>query len=238
MELSANNSWRMLAPEVQSELQTQLLDDDVYTWFGNSGTVPKDIPRARSFNDWYNQYYGPSSSRKGIVERTSVFSEWRFNHGMTFEQRNSLLCVYAKVKAEGLWTSIKSVHWVGATGEILFVPTMSSEAFHQFLLMRDYGDWWLASHNCKWGVRSRFRGAQLHFRGFQQDVKRVNVHIDINNPGDPATPGGPATGWAKELPAAIQHLLEDNNRRGVTHVPAKLRAALEAGRISIPPQVP
>jgi len=39
MELSANNPWRMLAPEVQSELQTQLLDDDVYTWFGNSGTV-------------------------------------------------------------------------------------------------------------------------------------------------------------------------------------------------------
>jgi len=123
---------------------------------------------------------------------------------------------------------------------------MSSEAFRQFLLMRGYGDWWLASHNCKWGVRSRFRGAQLHFRGgsqlhfrgFQQDATRVNVHIDINNPGDPVTPGGSATGCAKELPAAIRHLLEDDHRRGVTHVPAKLRAALEAGRISIPRQVP
>ena len=234
MEPAVNNPWRMLDPKIQNDLQRQLLDDDVYTWFGNSSTVPKDIPGARSFNDWYNQYYGPSSPRKGTVDRKSVFPEWRFNHGLTFEQRNSLLCVYGKLKAEGLWSSVKSVHWVGATGEILFVPTTSPEAFRQFLLTRGYGDWWLASHNCKWGVRSRFRGAQLHFRGIQGDVKRVNAHIDIHNPGDPTAPGAASTGWLEELPQAIQHLSEDDHRRAVTHVPTQLRTALEAEKIRIP----
>lgn len=103
------------------------------------------------------------------------------------------------------------------------MPAQPPQGLRQFLTSRGYGDWWLASHKCKWGVRSRFRGAQLHFRGPRDDPNKVNGHIDINNPGDPTTPGAKPTGALAELGQAMRHSWRDDTNRGTTHGPAQLR---------------
>ncbi len=224
------NPWRLLSGDVQTDLQRTLVDPEVTSWFtgGNRNSVPKDIDGARSFGSWYDEFY-----RKSATDEVAVFPEWRFNHALTSAERNSLLCVYAKVKAEKLWEQIRTIHWVGATGEILFVPNQPSDALRQFLTTRGYGDWWMASHNCRWGLRSRFRGVQLHFRGPRDNPSKVNVHVDLNNPGDPTTPGAKPTNAIQELGQALRHSWRDDTNRGTTHTPSQLRAGLGSCGLSI-----
>jgi hypothetical protein len=228
------NPWRLLAPDVQQALRVALLDPEVYSWYAgnNAKNVRKEVPGARPFGGWYDEYY-----RKPLgsaVNEKSVFAEWRFNHALTLPERNSLLCVYAKLRAEQLWEQVDTVYWVGATGEILFVPTQPPDALKQFLCKRGYGDWWLASHNCKWGVRSRFRGVQLHFRGPHDKPRMVNAHIDLNNPGDSTTPGAKPTGAFAELGQALRHSWRDDTNRATTHTALQLRAALAGSGVAVP----
>jgi hypothetical protein len=227
----SQNAWAMLAANVREDLRNKLTDPDVYGDYGNADNGRKDVPGARSFNDWYKQYYVPPGGLRPRVERLKVFAEWRFNHALTSDERNSFLCVYAKVKAEGLWEQVKTVNWVGDRGQILFVPVLTQDALRDLLRSSGYGDWWFASHKCKWGLRSRFRGTQLHFRG--EGEKRVNVHIDIHNPGDPTTPGAEPTNALEELGQAITHSRLDDKQRGSTHTPPQLRAALNAAGLAV-----
>jgi hypothetical protein len=178
------------------------------------------------------------------VDPRDVYPEWRFNHqaepdgksGFSTAGRNSFLCVYAKLKSEGLWSEIRSVRWVGETGEITFFSHKGSVPLHEELLRRGYGDWWRAGGESPWGVRSRLRGAQLHFRGFSSATDPDNVHIDLHNPGDPSP--DEVSDPLAELPGAILHFVEDLHNRHESHTWHRLRAALEAQKIWLPPIVP
>lgn len=191
------------------------------------------------FRAWFEKSGFPSS-----VDPRDVYPEWRFNHqaepdgksGFSAAGRNSFLCVYAKLKHEGLWSEIRSVRWVGETGEITFFSHKGSVPLRDELLRRGYGDWWRAGNETPWGVRSRLRGAQLHFRGFSSTTNPDNVHIDLHNPGDPSP--DEVTGPLAELPGAIQHFVEDLHNRHESHQWHSLRAALEAQKIWLPPIVP
>ncbi len=203
------------------------------------------------FHSWYAANF---PNRSG--DPRDLYPEWRFNcqvepdglSGFSQAGRNSFLCVYAKLKHEGLWKHVKKVRWVGETGEITFFADRSSVELHQVLVSSGgngssqassgpvYGDWWLAGKDTPWGVRSRFRGAQLHFRGYNKDSEPDNVHIDLHNPGDPAD--GPPTGVVQELAGAVVHWAEDLHNRRQSHTWDKIRQALLDQGVSLLPVVP
>lgn len=226
------NPWRALAhnmgrPQLGDvveipDLNNALVDPIRYSW--DQG----------EFMKWHRKYYA-----KKNVRPESVYPEWRFNYqteadgsGFTFEGRNSFICVYYKLKQEGLWSEVDTIRWVGKTGEMMFFPHRGSDGFRRYLLTQGYGDWWLASKDCHWGLRSRFRGAQLHFRGAKNPNDPTNVHIDLHNPGDPTTGG--TSGSLTELPAALAHLHEDLWRREHSHRWNFLRTALINQGIELP----
>jgi hypothetical protein len=232
-----NNAWRTLAQALGlphtgpvvliPDLQEVLLDEVRYGY--DQGP----------FREWFERYsFGPS------VDPRDVYPEWRFNHqvevdgksGFSAAGRNSFLCLYAKLKHEGLWSEVRSVRWIGETGEMTFFSKKGSGSLQEQLLARGYGDWWSASKESPWGVRSRLRGAQLHFRGFRSETDPDNVHIDLHNPGDPSP--DVVTGPLEELSGAIEHFIEDLHNRHESHVWRRLRDALEAQEIWLPPIVP
>lgn len=232
-----NNGWRSLAkglgiphdtPIVRiPDLHAALLDGMRYSW------------DREEFLRWFTAHF-----RDTQVDPRDVYPEWRFNHqvepdghsGFSGAGRNSFLCLYAKLKHEGMWDEVSTVRWVGETGEMTFFPRRGSRGMREYLLSRGYGDFWLAGKDSPWGLRSRFRGAQLHFRGFDRAAEPDNVHIDLHTPGDPKS--GEATGPLEELPDAIMHFVEDLHNRQASHKWPNLRQALIAQGIEPPPIVP
>ncbi|GEM_PF-3008842 len=226
------NAWRALAGAMGypntgevveiPDLNKVLFDPVRYRW--DEG----------KFNEWIRKHF-----KKLPLMPEKLYPEWRFNHqveddgsGFTFEGRNSFICVYAKLKREGLWDEVNTIRWVGKTGEIAFFPHRGSEGFRQFIIKNGYGDWWLASKDCHWGLRSRFSGAQLHFRGYAGANDPTNAHIDLHNPGDPEKGG--TSGSVMELPDAIAHVHEDLWRRSHSHRWWFLRTALINQGVDIP----
>lgn len=243
MDPAENNSFRTLAKQLGiphdtpfvriPEISEALLDE-----------VRLSYDR-EPFEKWLATYHLARD-----CEPRDLYPEWRFNHqvepdqrsGFSTAGRNSFLCVYAKLKHEGLWEEVKTVRWVGESGEITFFPRRGSPALQALLLERGYGDWWRAGQDSPWGVRSRFRGAQLHFRGFNSETSPDNVHIDLHNPGDPAPTAGESqavtSGFLQELPDAIAHFVEDLHNRHQSHTYQHLRAALAEQGIPLLPLVP
>lgn len=233
MVFVTSNPWRTLARELKLpatgpvvriyDLGDKLTDTKRFNW--DQG----------AFTTWFKDAY------RGVrVDPRAVYPEWRFNFqvendgsGFTKAGRNSFLCVYSKFKALGLWKEIESIRWVGATGEIAFVPTRGVEGLRRHLKTIGFGDWWLASHNCPWGLRSRYQGVELHFRGVAADPDLMNGHIDIHNPGDP--PDGASTnGILKETLPAIDHWWKDDENRQHTHKWWILRGAVIDSGVMVP----
>lgn len=232
-----NNAWRSLAkglslpydiPVVRiPDLHEALLDGTRFAW------------DREPFLDWFHTHFAGAD-----IDPREVYPEWRFNHqvepdgqsGFSPAGRNSFLCLYAKLKHESLWDEVSTVRWVGETGEMTFFPRRGSRGQQELLLSRGYGDFWLAGKDSPWGVRCRFRGAQLHFRGFDRTDDPDNVHIDLHNPGDPQD--GEATGPLEQLPDAIVHMIEDLHHRRSSHTWPQLRRALQDQGIWLPPIVP
>jgi hypothetical protein len=237
MTAPSSNAWRALAhslgvPDTTDvvkipDFSSVLLDEARYA-------ADRD-----PFQKWYAQYLPHRSG-----DPRDAYPEWRFNSqvepdgksGFSLAGRNSFLCVYAKLKHEGIWPHIKTVRWVGETGEITFFADRTSAEMQQLLLGRGYGDWWMAGKDTPWGVRSRFRGAQLHFRGYNSTTEPDNVHIDLHNPGDPPT--GQQTGVLEELPGALQHYFEDLHNRRQSHTWDQLRQGLIEQGVPLLPIVP
>jgi hypothetical protein len=229
MAIVANNPWRMLAKDLGGLQYT----GDVVR-IPNLSEVLKNPTRysydQKPFQNWVIQYY-PSP-----ITLYDVYPEWRFNNevagGFTKEGRNSFLCIYAKLEHEDLWSEVKTVFWVGRTGEMLFVPDKKSEELRNSLVKQGYGDWWHAQ-DCGdvWGVRSPLRGTQLHFREPKDPKGVINVHIDLHNPG--VRKGIPSP---EDINYAARHLILDKTERPKTHVWSKLREALEQQDVDLPPK--
>jgi hypothetical protein len=232
-----NNGWRSLAKGLAiphdtkvvriPDLHTALLDGTRYSWDRGE------------FLAWFDTHF-----RGSDLDPRDLYPEWRFNHqvepdghsGFSSAGRNSFLCLYTKLKHEDLWDEVSTIRWVGETGEMTFFPRRGSRGLQQHLLSRGYGDFWRAGKDSPWGVRCRFRGAQLHFRGFDRADEPDNVHIDLHNPGDPIT--GEETGPLEELPDAILHFVEDLHNRHSSHKWPSLRQALIKQGLALPPIVP
>ena len=211
------NAWLQLPAQYQADLRGPLNNIGHYGWY------------ADRFREWFAKWFGSGTrpaSGPGSVE--DYFHIYYFNHVLSRGDRNSLLLVYAKLKKENLWSVVRKVKWAGVGVALLFEPTRSQDALRAHLARSGYGDWWLASKGNPWGVRSRFRGAQLHFRGGEF----VNAHIDLHNPGDP--PSGEVTSAVEELPLAVEHYNEDLVNRKKTHTNANVRAALAGQGIRVP----
>ncbi len=231
MGIDPDNHWRILANGWQpqpmgdvvriADLSDVLVDQTRYIW--------EQTP----FSKWFNQYY----PGRHIIPKL-VYPEWRFNEGVdggfTKEGRNSFLCIYAKLKHEGLWSEVKTVHWVGPTGEMLFVPQKKSEQLQNDLVKQGYGDWFHAKKiGHAWGVRSRVIGAELHFLDPKDKNGFINVHIDLHNPGELKLEdlGNPIA-----YAMAARHWQLDDNERPNTHVWSELRKTLEQQGVLLPPK--
>jgi hypothetical protein len=236
MGIDPDNHWRILANVWQPQplgdvvrivdLSDVLLDPTRMGWDKGKGPFGP-------FLVWVNQYY-----RNRPITPTNVYPEWRFNNGVdggfTKEGRNSFLCIYAKLKHEGLWSEVKTVHWVGPTGAMLFVPQRKSEQLQNFLVKQGYGDWWHAKKiGHAWGVRSRVIGAELHFRDPKDKNGFIDVHIDLHNPGEQKVEDlvDPIA-----LARAAMHWKLDDDERPNTHVWSKLREALDQQGVDLPPK--
>jgi hypothetical protein len=149
--------------------------------------------------------------------------------GLNVDQRNHFLILYSKLKSQSLWSEVSSVTWTGPQAVALFHTVRPESEFRELLLNGDYGDYWSASRSARWGVRSRFRGAELHFKA-SRDLSpgTLNVHMDLHNPGDPKR--GEATDWYQELFGALLHFQLDLRERAATHtLPALVRALRNEG---------
>jgi hypothetical protein len=222
------NPWHSLSSYWQDELRVRLNGSKQYEW------------RARSdqFKDWYTNWYGAGAKPppKMPVSAGHVFPEFIFNTILTSDERNSLLCVLAKMKQENLFKFVEQIGWIGDSANMLFWPTGGAGLFVRHLLQNGFGDWWAASYGKKWdwGVRSRFRGCQLHFRGNNGHSTAVEGHLDMNNPGDSTEPGAKPSGALAELGQAISHKWNDDWFRAGSHSPDQVRGALRAQGISVP----
>src|SRR5438067_2102786 len=116
MNRTNDNPWRELARDLGlphttevvriPDLQGPLFDEVRYSY--------DQAP----FKEWIGQYFAGRS-----VEPRDVYPEWRFNHqtepdgasGFSQAGRNSFLCLYGKLKHEGIWPEVKSIRWIGET---------------------------------------------------------------------------------------------------------------------------
>lgn len=218
-----SNAWRELPSYWQQQIASRVQQ-----------TLWNSYSKNSNFAAWCLRYYpnlvsGSPAALQATQRRTGqtppnqeqavrdIFPEWWFNHQLTTRERNSLLCTLVKLRVENLLDWVRDLEWVGNNCEINFLTTRGAEIFHQHLLRNGYGDWWYARKSGhRWGVRSRFRGLQLHFRS--DTTETVNAHIDSFNPGDPPT--GEPTGGASELGAAIGHKIADDWHRSTFDDPA------------------
>ncbi len=147
-------------------------------------------------------------------------------------EQNHFLIVYAKLVSEGLWDEVGEVLWAGPQGVMLFKPKFAESLFIKKLNAGPYGNYWSASRDARWGVRSRFRGAQLHFKASAKAGESiVAVHLDLHNPGDPLD--GRVTSWFQELGQAILHYRLDMKDRARTHTLPAMARALEDDGIEV-----
>jgi hypothetical protein len=211
------NPWLQLPAEYQADLKNPLSNAKHYPWV------------QAAFNAWFEKWFTQGGKPKpGVGAREDYFHQYYFNQVLSRDERNSLILLYAKIKKENLWSVVKMVKWAGTGATMLFEPSMTQDELRKYLGARGYGDWWLASHGNPWGVRSRFRGVQLHLRGGDF----VNIHIDLHNPGDP--PSGKVTGALRELPQALVHFNDDLRNRAKTHTNPNLRAGLAQQGVNVP----
>lgn len=164
-----------------------------------------------------------------IIRPQTQLSAADWFDGLTTKQRVTLLVLRAKLSAEGLLPVVSKLVWVGEEGQVLFAAAHDRETMARVLADQGYGDWWGASSETGWGMRSRWRGAQLHFRGYKDGS--MNVHLDLRNPGDPKN--GPATSGFAELGEALQHEYVDVRHWHETHTPDALLMAMHVNGISL-----
>lgn len=166
----------------------------------------------RKSRSWHEKKY--LKWKEEMAEKLELdleFGRYYFEQAMDLEERNRFLVLYSKLRNEGLWYYVDKISWVGGTIVMTFYPNISEARFKQKLRKYGYGDWWGAGRNARWGYRSRFRGAQLHFKGGDSYGDPIHVHIDEENPGDPLN--GDVSHWFWEIPGAISHYNNDELNR-------------------------
>jgi hypothetical protein len=146
---------------------------------------------------------------------------------LTPPQRQSLACLYAKLRSDGVWPAVGAITWVGNHGELNFLPRGDGERLRRSLVAHGFGDHAFASAgDSLWGLRSAQTGCQLHVRfGGKTLGAKAEAHLDLNNPG---------AGLRNLILLGPRHLAEDGTRRTRTHRADALLDALEASGVRVP----
>jgi hypothetical protein len=227
--VTASNPWRNLSAPWQQAIERRLHGSPEYEW--RKGQAP--------FRAWYRHSCLAGDGvpvDRSCASADEVFPEFVFNNVLTAAERASLLCVLGKLRRERLLVLVEKIGWVGESANLLFWPRGGSGFLHDYLVRHEYGDWWAAGRSSKWdwGVRSRFRGCQCHFRGRHAPSAPAEIHIDMNNPGDSPGPGELSSGLLRQLADAMTHTWRDDWFRSATHSARQVRRALLAQRIHVP----
>lgn len=169
--------------------------------------IEEPLSRIRHARDWHERPYADwNRERRGRRLPEGSFAEFYLEEVLDGSEANTFLALYSKLEDERLWRYVHKVQWTGGTGVLVFTPNVKVRKFRALLAGRGYGDWWNASRGARWGVRSRYAGPELHFKAGDA-YGSVHVHIDVRNPGDPAS--GEVTAWYEEVGPAIGHWLDD-----------------------------
>jgi len=205
--------WWRLPPAVRSDL------------VGPFQSLHLHPDREEPFAAWFAAKYGGTP-----VGRRAALAEWSFGR-LERPEQVSLLCLHAKMKADEVWRFVGALRWISpGSGTLLFEPTGSQDGLRRALEAREFGDWWSAGRGRPWGVRSRWRGVQLHFRG-SDDPTAVNVHIDFVNPGDPP---GRVTSGLEEAGLAWRHYRVDYEGWSDNHVTERVLREVRAAGYTVP----
>lgn len=171
----------------------------------------------------YENQYSEWRDRERAQGREGSLAEYVYSIRLKQKERQQLMAFYGKLSAERIWEIVSKINWVSEDGGVmLFVPSMSQEKLQDYLKQRGYGHWWHADSDESWGLRSRYSGAQLHFRGA---ADHVNVHIDLHNPGDDYATGE-VSGALTEAWDALWHFQLDLRDRERTHQLPRIIEAL------------
>lgn len=173
--------WWQLQPDTRADFIKRLNSFSRQEWM------------APDFYAWYKKIYEGTP-----VGQATATSEWRFNH-LDRRHRESLLALYAKMKAEDVWQYVNLITWSGESGEMNFFTSGTDAALMAGLAARGYADVFGASDPflakykdwdkpsewgkvTPWGVRKLRAGVELHIKNAEHDNALSHVHIDFFNP--------------------------------------------------------
>lgn len=209
----SNNAWRTLPQAVQQDLIGPMFENDRYRKY--------DIG---DYQKWFKDYY-QGAAFDGTMRPVHMdrYAEFRFNWRFTPEERNHMMVVYAKIKAENLWSLVSSIIWGGPCASLMFYPQGGPEAFFRHVKSHQFGRQWGSKMLAPEGVRSNRAGAELHFKQCKDPAGAVGGHIDLHNPSGDVAPGN----------TGLSHWWQDDVRRKATHTLAAVRAAILAQGIQV-----
>lgn len=211
-------------------------------------TLEPQLEGRASKHGMYADAVGRWRARPGAAEAApggpGSWSQHVFDEVLEAPARRGLLAVHAKAKAEGFWDLVGALGWIDAKGGSAGID-FDARGGHEVLRRRaeglGYTADFMADDGRVWGLRSPEKGAQLHLRGpapgaSEGDRDLVQIHVDLNNPGRERSihevgVAGAALDYAFH---GGVHVVEDLWRRGATHSPDALVAALAAQGIEVP----
>jgi hypothetical protein len=157
--MSEKDPWQSLKAVVRQDLYGPIYNSKEWGWFEKN----------RQFIAWCEKRLQANAGSLSSRQCRRLFPEWWFDVRENRSQRNTLLCLYAAMKQDNVWQYVQALDWVGMGASIRFRASPGGRDLKTRLMKHGFGDWWLASlrgeEGWQWGLRSRFRGCQLHFRG-------------------------------------------------------------------------
>lgn len=130
------NPWQILGQQsstCQSDLAKALNESNSTEWETNDGGA-----YTKPFWKWFDLFYSKPGTvpapKKPVKEIFEVFPEWRFNVKFSARERNILLCLYAKMKSEGLWQYVDGIQNLNQRAEMDFWSYGGSQLLKSILL--------------------------------------------------------------------------------------------------------
>lgn len=216
------NPWRELDPRVRAGLSS--LNMPAWARWG--------------FMEWYARYYCPSARGKDFAalplpscpEASGLEAEYRYNHLFSLGDRVSAACVMTKLLSDfpaypaeppGLAevtaagdSAILEFNLKGATDDD---RRDSERILRNYLERHGFVDSNGSSWGHRWGLRSSREGAEFHFEADQATWTKVNLHIDLKNPGLADNPIGVNA-------SGVDHYFHDLRHRRKNYAPEDILA--------------
>ncbi len=220
------NAWRELKPEVRKALQSTLTELPYWK---------KD-----DFVEWYAKWYCLAAAGKkftdlpiaGCPDARELTPEYYYNHCLELNSRIAAACVTTKLLEDFPTYPLEPpglgpVLGVSDSAVIVFQLTGKDEkqqrsfatALRATLKKAGYTEHNGAAWFHEWGLRSDKHGPQLHFGSSPKTPERINVHIDLWNPGKA---DGDALPGTNVTIAGVEHYIRDDRERSENYTPENI----------------